>query len=1126
MHLLRTESHSLDATAAAIDLEQTPGDIVFLSFTDSDLSGLATAYEEGVGEFPSLRMACLAQLKHPYSVDLYLERMAPKVRLVLVRLLGGLDYWRYGIEELARLARKNGFELAVVPGDYRQDPRCDEASTVSSDDLKRLWLYFHEGGAKNFTNCLKWIANRIGTPTAWSAPEAIPAMSLFDAACHAGENGAPRALLVVYRSIVIAADTAPVLLMAKALWERGFAVDCVAVSSLKDPAASDSLAVFLDHSPPDVILNMTAFSGRQSDGGGVLDRADAPVLQVILSTTWREPWQASERGLTTTDLAMNVVLPEFDGRIITRAISFKGEAERRDLVEFTRVIHSPEESRIGFVADLALSWAGLRRKPNKNKRVACVLSDYPAKGGRQGYAVGLDTPESVIRISEALKLQGYSVRVPQDSAALMKDLISGPLTKIISLSEYQKHFDLLPEAFRRAVEAVWGAVRDAEVVSDGFFSARFMDLGGLIVALQPDRGHAVTRKDTYHDGNIPPHHAYIAFYIWLRETLKIDAMVHLGTHGTLEWLPGKSVALSEFCAPEVVLGPVPVIYPFIVNNPGEAAQAKRRLAAVTIGHLTPPLKEAGAHGVAAEIESLLEEYAEAQGLDQRRARLLADAIIERATESGLIAEAGIDGSSERDDLLMTLDAWLCDLKEMRIADGLHVFGASFDAAVLDERSADLASIPGIDLGALRTQLSVCGTSELEGFIKALEGKFIEPGPSGAPSRGRVDVLPTGRNLFSVDPRSIPTRTAWEIGRRTADEVVNRYVQDHGDWPRSVLIDLWGSATMRTGGDDLAQAMALIGVRPLWDEGSSRISGFEILPPAVFGRPRIDVTLRISGLFRDVFQTQIALFDEAVQAVSLLDETVSENPIAAKRRDSQLEPFRIFGNAPGDYGIGMGRVLSDNAVAEKAELGAAYLTASSYAYRANEDGISAPDAFRERVAAADAFVHVQDMSDQDVLDSDAFADHEGGFVAAAALLDNAPSIFHVDATRSDQQKVRTLSEEIARIVRGRATNPRWINGQMRHGHRGASEIAETVNNLFSFAVATDFVTSGQFDMMFEATLGNERVRQFLMEANPEAGNAIARNFASAVQRGFWVSRRNSTAAILSECGIEVPEVLAQ
>jgi cobaltochelatase CobN len=332
--------------------------------------------------------------------------------------------------------------------------------------------------------------------------------------------------------------------------------------------------------------------------------------------------------------------------------------------------------------------------------------------------------------------------------------------------------------------------------------------------------------------------------------------------------------------------------------------------------------------------------------------------------------------------------------------------------------------------------------------------------------------------------------------------------------------------MRTGGDDLAQAMALIGVRPVWDEGSSRISGFEVLPPAFFGRPRIDVTLRISGLFRDVFQTKIALFDEAVQAVSQLDETVSENPIAAKRRASQLEPLRIFGNAPGDYGIGMGRILSDNAVAEKAELGAAYLTASSYAYRANEDGISAPDAFRERVAAADAFVHVQDMSDQDVLDSDAFADHEGGFVAAAALLDNAPSIFHVDATRSDRQRVRTLSEEIARVVRGRATNPRWINGQMRHGHRGASEIAETVNNLFSFAVATDFVTSGQFDMMFEATLGNDRVRQFLMEANPEAGNAIARNFASAVQRGFWVSRRNSTAAILSECGIEVPEVLAQ
>ena len=1123
MHLLRTESYSLDDTAAAIDLEQTPGDIVFLSFTDSDLSGVATAYETAPTGYPSLRMACLAQLKHPYSVDLYLERMAPKARFVLVRLLGGLDYWRYGIEELARLARKNGFDLAVIPGDYRQDPRCDEASTVSGDQLKRLWLYFHEGGAKNFANCLNWISNHVGTPMAWGEPESIPAMSVVDVACHRAVEGAPRALVVVYRSLIIAADTEPVFLLAKALHGRGMEVDCVAVSSLKDPEAAHALAGFMREKCPDLILNTTAFSGRQSDGTCVLDQADCPVFQVILSTTWSEPWRLSERGLTTTDLAMNVVLPEFDGRIVTRAISFKAEAERRDQVEFTRVIQRAEANRVEYVADLACAWVKLRQTSNREKRIACVLSDYPAKGGRQGYAVGLDTPESVIRIADALRINGYSIADLPDTASLMRELITGPRRTLISVEFYRKQYDRFPDAFRAAVERAWGAPQNADALIDGFFTARFVDLGGLVIALQPDRGNTSTRKDSYHDGNSPPNHAYIAFYIWLRETLKIDAMVHLGTHGTLEWLPGKSVALSEFCAPEVVLGAVPVIYPFIVNNPGEAAQAKRRLSAVTIGHLTPPLKEAGMHGVAAEIEGLLEEYAEAQGLDQRRARLLADVIVERATESGLIAEAGIEASASRDDLLTTLDAWLCDLKEMRIGDGLHVFGENLAGSVLDERTDDLAKIGGAESGHLRDQLKVCGSAEMAGLLKALDGKFVEPGPAGAPSRGRIDVLPTGRNLFSVDPRSIPTRTAWEIGRRTADEVISRYVQDHGDWPRVILIDLWGSATMRTGGDDLAQAMALLGVRPVWDDGSSRVSGFEIMPPALFGRPRIDVTLRISGLFRDVFQTQIALFDEAVQAVSLLDETDDENPIASKRRTNLIEPLRIFGNAPGNYGIGVGRMLSDKASTERSDLGNAYLTASSYAYRAHEDGVLAAEEFRERVADADAFVHVQDMNEQDVLDSDAFSDHEGGFAAAASLLNSAPAIYHVDATRSDRQKVRTLSEEIARVVRGRATNPRWIEGQMRHGHRGASEIAETVNNLFSFAALTDCVTSHQFELMFEATLGNDSVRTFLLQANPEAGAAIARNFMNAVRRGFWITRRNSTVSLLSECGFDIPGV---
>jgi cobaltochelatase CobN len=428
---------------------------------------------------------------------------------------------------------------------------------------------------------------------------------------------------------------------------------------------------------------------------------------------------------------------------------------------------------------------------------------------------------------------------------------------------------------------------------------------------------------------------------------------------------------------------------------------------------------------------------------------------------------------------------------MRIGDGLHVFG----------RSAPL---------------------ELTNLIRALDGGFVEPGPAGAPSRGRLDVLPTGRNLFTVDPRAVPTRAAWEIGRRTADEVIKRHAQDHGEWPRRLVIDMWGSATMRTGGDDLAQGLALIGVRPVWDDSSTRVSGFEILPLAKLGRPRVDVTLRISGLFRDVFPNQIVLFDEAMRAVSALDEEARDNPLAAEMRAVRESgaglPFcRIFGAAPGAYGIGVVGEIAANGSATREMLGEVYLAASSHGYGAHglSGGIEASAAFRRRVATADAFVHVQDMAEQDILDADAFAEHEGGFSAAALTLGADPALYHVDTTRPQTSTVRTLTEEIARVLRGRATNPRWIAGQMRHGFRGAAEIAETIDNLFAFAVTTELVTSRQFDLAYDAICGNEDVRDFLRRANPQAARAVAARFMEVARRGYWVSRRNSSAAQLAE-----------
>ncbi|GGH10505.1 cobaltochelatase subunit CobN [Alsobacter metallidurans] len=1191
MHLLRTETRTLDEAEAAVDLAQSPAELVFLSFTDSDMTALARAWNVGRDGYPTLRIAPLAQLKHPYSVDLYVANVAAHARFVLVRLLGGLDYWRYGVEELSRAARAGGFELAVVPGDYRQDERLDAASTLPPEDLRRLWGWFHEGGPENLASCLAFLSSRIGAPHTWREPEPVPAMGVASALCRepatldmgqrapcgtlsreAGEGregvakrphlagraplaSPPRALITFYRSVQMAADTAPIAALADALAERGFAVTAAYVSSLKDPAAASDLSALIARERPDVILNTTAFSGRAENGPGVLDEADAPVLQAILSGARAEAWRESGRGLGAADLAMNVVLPELDGRLIAGAISFKAEAARSEALEFASLVHRPDPSRVAAVADRAAAWARLRRMPAAERQIACVLSDYPHKGGRAGYAVGLDTPASVVAIVRALDEAGYAVGDAPDPRELMAlltgkgegaaSLTAAPLpvgeggpfiasepdlpeeaatsarialslrergrgeglkacahpadAALLPLAAYERHFAALPASLRASITAAWGSPAADPAVANGAFSFRVVRCGTLLVALQPTRGLDRDRKADHHDPALPPRHAYVAFYLWLRLVARVDAMIHCGTHGTLEWLPGKAVALSADCAPEAVLGPVPVIYPFIVNNPGEAAQAKRRIAAVTVGHLTPPLVEAGQHGAAAEVEALLDEYADAQGLDPRRARKLADAILERAVDTGLAAEAGLAAGADPEERLQALDAWLCDLKEARIGDGLHVFGRSPER--WDEAPADI--------------VAACGPAEMAALLRALDGRFVEPGPAGAPSRGRSDVLPTGRNLFSVDPRSIPTRTAWEIGRRTADEIVTRYAQDHGDWPKRIVLDLWGSATMRTGGDEIAQAMALLGVRPVWDHTSSRVSGFEILPPAVFGRPRVDVTLCISGLFRDVFPGQIALFDDAVRAVAALDEPDDENPLAAASRAAAAEPMRIFGTAPGAYGLGLGEILADGQWADRAELGAAYLAASSHAYGRAAEGASAPAAFGERVASADAFVHVQDMAEQDVLDSDAFAEHEGGFAAAASSLGATPVLYHANTANPERTRVRTLAEEVAKVLRSRAANPRWLAGQMRHGWRGAAEIAETVGNLFAHAALAEVVRSEQFDLMFDASCGDDAVRAFLLGANPGAARAIADAFDEAQRRGFWSPRRNSTAAILAE-----------
>ena len=876
------------------------------------------------------------------------------------------------------------------------------------------------------------------------------------------------------------------------------------VPSLKDPEGAAFIRSALKRLAPAVIVTTTAFAAGGEGAASPLDGTGAPVLQVVIATTRRAAWQDSPRGLGPADLAMNVVLPELDGRVLFGAIAFKDALPRDDALAFTAFASRPEHDRVAMVADRIEALVRLQQTKRAERRIAVLMPDYPAAGGRAGYAVGLDVPASVIALLADLAEAGYGVAdAPRSSSALLQALETGATAPRISLRDYRRYLAALPDAIASRIEAAWGAPEDDPDCRDGAFGFRVAAFGHVLVALPPERGRLSDRRATYHDPNLPPRHAVLAFGLWLRHGAKADAIVHMGAHGTLEWLPGKAVALTGSCFPEAVVGPLPVIYPFIVSNPGEAAQAKRRIAAVTIGHLPPPLTSTALTGGAQELERLVDEYAIADGLDRRRRELLARLIVETARATGLATEAGVAGDHP-DEALRKIDSWLCDLKDLAIKDGLHIYGRATATNMPD---------PAWQASAEAERVSI---------ITALDGRRVAPGPAGAPQRGRRDVLPTGRNLFTADPRLLPTPTAMDLGRLAADELVRLYLQTHGEMPRSLVIDLWGSATLRTGGEEIAQGLALMGCRPSWDKATGRVTGIEVLPTAAMGRPRIDVTWRISGLFRDLFPAQIALIDAATRLLAERDEDDDENPLAAAARTARGNGggriARIFGAAPGAYGAGVEELLGEES--DRDAIGAAYLAATSHSYGGAEgEGAALPGAFAARVASADLLLHGSDDPSRDLLEGAEDAAHIGGFAAAAASLGREADLIILDTTDPNRPRARPLGAALARIVRGRAVNPRFIEGMMRHGARGAAELAETVDRLVDFAETTMAVSSALFDLVHEAYLADPRVRAFLLRENPEAARAISERLETARRKGLWHPRRNDLDTGLAELRAE-------
>ncbi|RNL80766.1 cobaltochelatase subunit CobN [Halostreptopolyspora alba] len=1194
------------------------------------------------------------------SVD-ELPTLLDGVDLVVVRLLGGREAWPDGLSAL----RASGRPLVALGGEAAPDAELVELSTVPSGVATEAHTYLTEGGIGNLRQLARFLSDTVLlTGEGFDPPEKMPEYGVHGERHPSGER--PVVAVVFYRAHELSGNSAFVDVLCDAIEAAGGDPLPVFCGSLRGLNRENTPGLFelLDRADT-VITTVLAAGGAvaadASGGGdedawdaGALAELDVPILQGMVLTSTREQWLASDAALTPMDAGMQVAIPEFDGRLVTVPFSFKEVDERTGIP-----VYAADPERAARVAGIAVRHARLRSVPTSERRLAVVLSSYPTKHSRVGNAVGLDTPASAVRLLRELAERGYDLgdddtlwrrpgpneeRREDDGDPLIHALIEAgghdvewltedqlaTATARVPLADYQRWFATLPAELREAVVAHWGQppgelyVDDTDTVNGPEIVLASLRFGNVVLMIQPPRGFGENPIAIYHDPDLPPSHHYLAAYRWLeappdedegkRGGFGADAVVHLGKHGTLEWLPGKGIGLAATDAPDGVLGDLPMVYPFIVNDPGEGTQAKRRAHATIVDHLVPPMARADTYGDIAKLEQLLDEYAQVNDLDPDKAPTLRAQIwtlIKSAELHHDLQREEMPGEDEFDDFVMHVDGYLCEIKDVQIRDGLHILGeapegeprvnlamavlrasqvwagqvgalpglrAALAAAFhLDERTllaepgarVDVpASLTALVDGPARTasdaldlvdtlarrlvwtmeerewpaapdtvsalvreglgfalpdaervlgfaarevvpRLAATG-DEVDAVLHALDGGHIPAGPSGSPTRGLVNVLPTGRNFYSVDPKAIPSRNSWDVGQALADSLVRRHLDDNGEYPRSVGLTVWGTAAMRTQGDDIAEALALLGVRPTWDDASRRVTGFEILTPEELGRPRIDVTLRISGFFRDAFPHVIGLVDDAVHAVAELDEPPERNfPRAhaladhTEHGDWRRATTRIFGSKPGAYGAGLLPLIDARNWRDDADLAEVYAVWGGYAYGRGLDGREARadmEASFRRIAVA---AKNQDTREHDIVDSDDYFQYHGGMVAMVRrLTGDSPAAYVGDSANPDQVKTRTLAEETRRVFRSRVVNPRWIAAMRRHGYKGAFELAATVDYLFGYDATAGVVDDWMYTKLAETYVFDPENREFLEESNPWALRGMSERLLEAADRGLW------------------------
>ncbi|WP_375500713.1 cobaltochelatase subunit CobN [uncultured Jatrophihabitans sp.] len=1208
--------------------------ILLLSTSDTDLLAATASGAPAADGGPAFRCANPSRLD---AADV--AGLLEGVELAVVRLLGGAATWPAGLAAVL----SSGVPTVVLGGETAPDAELMASSTVPAGVAHTALGYLVEGGPANLRELAAFLSDTVlRTGYGFGPAVAMPQVGVRGDAELPAPDGRPRVGIVYYRAHELSGNTGFVDDLAAGLDAVGaqavpvFCASLRGLESLEHPllqllAGCDALVVTVLAAGGSVPSAASAGGDEDAWSVGALAELDVPVLQGICLSSSRAEWAAAA-SMSPTDAAMQVAIPEFDGRIITVPFSFKEVSGEFGADGLARYVADPE--RVRRLAGIALRQARLRHVPAPQKRLGIMLSSYPTKHARVGNAVGLDTPASAVRLLGALQDAGVDIGgpVPTDSDALIHELIAAGghdvewLTEAqlaaaparISLADYRREFDALPDQLRADMLEHWGEppgnlyVDGTDIVLAGLL------LGNVALMIQPPRGFGENPIAIYHDPELPPSHHYLAAYRWLTHGFGADAVVHLGKHGTLEWLPGKGLGNSETCAPDAVLGDLPLVYPFIVNDPGEGTQAKRRAHAVVVDHLIPPMARADTYGDLAKLEQLLDEYATVAALDPDKIAMVRGQIWELVRAAQLHHDLHADEMPDDDafdDFVLHLDGYLCEIKDVQIRDGLHILGAApvgeprvdlvlailrspqiFGGAhavvglraAIAERfglvEADLLASPGspappsgqlaaladgpsatasdlVDLLELLARALVLGleerewaaaaipdvmnsvlhgmddgvavvlrfavdevvprlaatTDELTRTVGALDGRFVPSGPSGSPTRGLVSVLPTGRNFYSVDPKAIPSRNAYDVGVALADSLIARHLADTGRYPASVGLTVWGTSAMRTQGDDIAEVLALLGCRPVWNDASRRVTGFEVLTLAELGRPRIDVTVRISGFFRDAFSHVIDLLDDAVAAVAALDEPAEQNYVRrhveadlAEHGDRRKATLRIFGSKPGAYGAGLLPLIDAHNWHSDADLAEVFAVWGGYAYGRGVAGTAARADMEHSFARIAVAAKNVDTREHDIVDSDDYFQYHGGMVAMVRhLTGQSPAAYIGDSAVPAAVKTRTLAEETQRVFRSRVVNPKWIGAMQRHGYKGAFELAATVDYLFGYDATAGVVQDWMYEQLAKSYVFDDGVREFMQQSNPWALRGITERLLEAADRGMWAKPDEQT-----------------